>query len=350
MASESGTGGARCIRSSTVLLLTSNHVGNTLFCTPAIRLLKKQNPSVSFDVLTMSRRAASVFDNNPDVGKVFCLSSRWRVRRIAARYDLVLGLHGHKTEQYLGDSGMRLLSVGSFPTEIHRADAILEFAGNLVDCAPSDADRHYALEPRSEHFRRIEELLPTGSGNLLVGFHMGTGRTAVHGWKFWYSKRALDRRRWSVENYVGLARLLRETEPRIRFVLTGSTNERFLARRFTDAVHGEVINLVGRTSLLELAALMSSLSAFVTQDNGALLVASATDVPLVALFGPSRPEHTGPYPLRLQHTVIRGDRMDRITSEEVFAAVLDAIRAPFEGARASVSRASPPIPKQEDTG
>jgi len=65
---------------------------------------------------------------------------------------------------------------------------------------------------------------------------------------------------------------LRRTEPRIRFVLTGSTNERFLARQFTDAAPGEVINLVGRTSLLELAALMSSLSAFVTQDNGALHV------------------------------------------------------------------------------
>jgi ADP-heptose:LPS heptosyltransferase len=310
------------------LLLTSNHVGNTLFCTPAIRLLKKRNPSVRFDVVTMSRQAASVFDNNPDVGTVFCVANRWRLRRIAAKYDLVVGLQGHKAERYLGDWGRRLVSIGSVTTRTHRADAILEFVGRIVDCTPSDADRHYVLEPRSEHFRAIEERLGTGSRKLLVGFHLGTGRTAVHGWEFWYSNRDLDPRRWPVENFIRLALLLQEAEPGIRLVVTGSANERFLARRFIPAVQREVIDLVGRTSLLELAALMRSLSAFVTHDNGALHVACTTDVPVVALFGPSHPEHTGPYPLRREHTVmIRASRIDRITPEEVCAGVLDAVRS-----------------------
>ena len=72
---------------------------------------------------------------------------------------------------------------------------------------------------------------------------------------------------------------------------------------------------------------MGSLRAFVTQDNGALHVACSTDVPVVALFGPSEPVHTGPYPLRPRHTVIKRGRIEQIQPTEVCSAVLKAIDA-----------------------
>jgi ADP-heptose:LPS heptosyltransferase len=164
---------------------------------------------------------------------------------------------------------------------------------------------------------------------------------------FWYSKRANDRRLWAVENYVDTARLLRQADPRIRFVLTGTRNERFLSRRFAKEV-SDVVDLVGHTSVHDLAALMSSLRVFLTHDTGALHVACVTDVPLVALFGPSRPQQTGPYPLRPQHTVIKRDVIAEIRPSEVCAAILARLQSVAAEATCPSQSGAPAPPSGTD--
>jgi ADP-heptose:LPS heptosyltransferase len=84
----------------------------------------------------------------------------------------------------------------------------------------------------------------------------------------------------------------------------------------------QVINLIGKTSLLELAALMRQLRMFVTHDTGALHVACATGVPLVGLFGPTEPSQTGPYPRRPQDILLRKTKIEEIRPAEVCAAIL----------------------------
>src|SRR5437870_5709132 len=76
-----------------VLLLLTGHVGSNIFCTPAIHLLKLERPEVQFDVVATSGRGKSVFEGNPDVGQAFCRMTAGRIRALAGRYDLVIGLH-----------------------------------------------------------------------------------------------------------------------------------------------------------------------------------------------------------------------------------------------------------------
>jgi len=66
----------RTVAHGRLLLLTTDHVGNNLFCTAGIRLLKKHLPYVELDVAAMSFRGAHVFDNNPDVCKVYLVVSK----------------------------------------------------------------------------------------------------------------------------------------------------------------------------------------------------------------------------------------------------------------------------------
>lgn len=56
-----------------------------------------------------------------------------------------------------------------------------------------------------------------------------------------------------------------------------------------------VVDLCGKTSLRELAAMISLCDTFLTNDSGPMHMACAVKTPVVALFGPTNQDATGPY-------------------------------------------------------
>ena len=78
-------------------------------------------------------------------------------------------------------------------------------------------------------------------------------------------------------------------------VLLGGPDDRSIAEAVRAAARVPVVDLVGRTSLRELAAVLSLADLVVCQDSGPMHLAAALDKPLVAIFGPTNPARTGPY-------------------------------------------------------
>ena len=66
-------------------------------------------------------------------------------------------------------------------------------------------------------------------------------------------------------------------------------------------------NLAGKTSLTQLAALFSVSKAVISNDNGAMHLASAGGAPVICLFGPTDPFRTGPLG---QNTIVLQDKVD----------------------------------------
>jgi len=100
-----------------------------------------------------------------------------------------------------------------------------------------------------------------------------------------------------------------------------------------DNKHSKVLDLTGRTTLRELVSLISECDVFLTNDSGPLHISYAVGTPLVALFGSTNPELTGP--LGNSNIVIKSDTpcspcfnrsckqndlmcMHTITSDEVY--------------------------------
>lgn len=287
-----------------VLVVLSAHVGRNLFCTPALALIRRRWPQARVQALVGSRRGAAALEGNPYVDEIRIGRGARSVRREASRADLVLGLCQRDVAGVAARLPIPTVWFQAPSAGEHRADELLGFVGGALGVPVTEEDRHYVLNPGPEDHRRAARLLPKPDGWRWIGLHLGSGRTHAHGWKFWFRGRDDDRRLWGVERYVELAHLLLDTDPRTRFVLTGSSAERFLAKRFSQRIPNAV-DLVGRTSLLELAAVMTRLNAFATQDTGPLHVAAAMGTPLVALFGPTDPARTGPYPSRPHQRVIR---------------------------------------------
>lgn len=70
-------------------------------------------------------------------------------------------------------------------------------------------------------------------------------------------------------------------------VLVGSAGERTLCAEVARAMEGNAIQLAGRTTLDQLAAILSEASLFVGNDSGPMHVAACFSVPAVMFFGPS---------------------------------------------------------------
>ena len=107
------------------------------------------------------------------------------------------------------------------------------------------------------------------------------------------SNRSRNFRNWPVDRYRAVVRHLVNTGCRI--VITGGTSE--LERSYGEELTGggQADNLVGRTSLKQLAALIDAASLVICPDSGPAHIATAFSTPVLGLYATTNPDRTGPY-------------------------------------------------------
>ena len=101
-----------------------------------------------------------------------------------------------------------------------------------------------------------------------------------------------ETKKWPAEHFAVLAEMIRRDGKEV--VLAGGPEDMPLGSQITGMVPG-VTDLTGKTDLRELGALIRHCTAYISADTGPLFIAAAMKKPLVALYGPTRPERTGPY-------------------------------------------------------
>jgi heptosyltransferase I len=107
---------------------------------------------------------------------------------------------------------------------------------------------------------------------------------------------------WPGANWARLAGWLVK-EKGFQVVITGSPGDRELAGEIAARAGVPLLNLAGRTSLAELAAVLQAARVAVTTDTGPMHLACALGTPVAALFGPTAPWRTGPF--GVGHEVVR---------------------------------------------
>ena len=102
-------------------------------------------------------------------------------------------------------------------------------------------------------------------------------------------------KQWPPERFAEVVRRLHE-QSGTRAVLIGSSAAAAIAREIAAAAaSARPVDLVNRTTLREMVALVAEARAMVTNDSGPMHVAAAIGTPVVAIFGPTSAERTGPY-------------------------------------------------------
>jgi len=129
---------------------------------------------------------------------------------------------------------------------------------------PSDNDR-----------KRIKDILENewmGSGTKIVGIHVSASEK-------WQTKN------WPIEHIAHLADILAGYN--IRTVITGVAQDLELAQEVVKKSKTKPVVLAGKTSIMELAALIERCQVFVTPDSSPMHIAAAMKTPFVAFFGPT---------------------------------------------------------------
>lgn len=100
---------------------------------------------------------------------------------------------------------------------------------------------------------------------------------------------------WFFEKYLELIRELLEMRP-LHMVMVDTMAKYPMASELANRINSpRLINLVGRTSILELAAVLKRATAAVGPDCGSAHIAAAVGTPYVTLFGPTSPQRTASY-------------------------------------------------------
>lgn len=125
-----------------------------------------------------------------------------------------------------------------------------------------------------------ERLGQVPSANGYVGLQLGASAVA---------------RQWPVASFARLGDWLWQRLGLVP-VLLGGPGEKALAAAYRQQSGGPCVDLIGQTSLPELAGVLIGLRLLVTNDTGTLHLATGLDVPSISLFlATAQPCDTGPY-------------------------------------------------------
>ena len=156
---------------------------------------------------------------------------------------------------------------------------LLRRAG-FIDQLPDDA--HIALYVSDASRQRGAEILAE-AGARPTAHRIAVGAGASYG----------SAKCWPPERFAKtLNTFLQQSDTDV--ILFGTAAEAAVSEAITRGLVRPPINLTGRTAIEELPGLLSECDVFLGNDSGAMHVAAAVGLPVVAVFGPTDPYGTAP--------------------------------------------------------
>jgi heptosyltransferase-1 len=107
-----------------------------------------------------------------------------------------------------------------------------------------------------------------------------------------------DTKIWPAEYFGRVASMLP-----LRCVVVGSAADRGIAEKVVETSGGKAVSLAGKTDMPGLIRVMRGARLAISNDSGPMHIAAAFGIPVVAVFGPTSAERTGPYGAR--HVIVQ---------------------------------------------
>ena len=276
-----------------VLILKPSSLGDIVHALPVLSALRGACPRAHLSWL-VRRELAPFLDCAAGLDEVILFDRKelgaWWYRPAAfgrlytflrtlrrGRYDLVLDLQGLlRTALFARTTGCRirigLQEAREGAVIFYTQTAAVPASPHIIDIYLEMAFRHFFLHA---DLLEKEGIAPKQFAVLIPG--------AAH-----------QRKCWPPDRFARAAAWLHK-EAGLRVVTAGSPGERAVADQIRADAGVPAVNLSGRTSLPQLAALLGQAALVLSNDTGPAHIAAALEIPTVVIFGPTNPARLGPY-------------------------------------------------------
>ncbi len=334
-----------------ILVVRPDHIGDMILTTPFLTVLKSSFPEWQVSVLCGSW-SLPVLRNNPNCDEIIQCDFPWlargqqaswsslfnTVRKLRSqKYDIVFNLRkaakSAVVTQLIGGATTWGFDVAKsswafsqtipYRTDIHIADLYCDFIAHLQEFSGSITHRGLELYLDEKDVQSLEKSTPIP--DRFVVCSPGAGYSEKH---------------WFADRWAGIADWVTHSL-KLTVIFTGGSGERALIQEIISKMNENSIDVSGKLSIREAAVLADKASFVVSVDSAMMHIASAVKTPVIALFGPTNPDHWGPYPNGKSNCVLskihtfnqgrgstnRSGGMSLITVKEVQNAILEVCKS-----------------------
>lgn len=272
-----------------ILVVLPNWLGDAIMTTPAIELLALNYPNARFTFVG-SFVSIEALKHHPLCERAIIDETKKANSRLLATYQLA---------RKLGEFSLAV----TFRNQFH-SSLLLRFTGTVLCLAKGSWHSKFLLShtpniKTDKHL--VEQYVQLAMLNIdnfdknipklklyikAKEFHkpmLGINAGATYG----------SAKRWYPERFAEVAR---EFSNRYDIIIFGGTNEIETSKEIENSLKSlgvnNFINLAGKTTIEELCSNIGGCSLFITNDSGPMHIASAYQVPTIAIFGPTKYKET----------------------------------------------------------
>jgi heptosyltransferase-2 len=287
-----------------ILVRATNWVGDAIMALPALRAVRARFPQAEITILARPYVAFLYknqgvcdiiidLDHNRDVASVLrarkfdtalllqnAFGAAWLTWRAGIPERIGYARDGRSL---LLTKAVRIPKPGEIPA--HEQYYYLELLRRIgwLESLPNESFIHLEV-PQEERNRSEEFLLSAGVKRDALRVAIGAG--ASYG----------SAKCWPPDRFAELANRLQAEDAKasVDVILFGTRVEATVSLAIAAGMRRPPIDLTGKTAINDLPALLSQCHLFVGNDSGAMHVAGAVGLPVVAVFGPTDPFGTAP--------------------------------------------------------
>jgi lipopolysaccharide heptosyltransferase II len=278
-----------------ILVIKISSLGDLILAIPSLKSIKDSFPKSHLTLVTM-KKYTSLFYDCPYVDEVIGLDDDYknfsyilRTTKFLRRqnYDYLIDLQNSRTSHLISWLTFARISAGyrrklgflltrnhKLPTSdtgpLASQEKILKLVGISLK------EKRLSFWPLKQTPLRYFNLAPDQD---YIAINVAASAK-------WQSKN------WPPEHIIKLIKMIYKNLTGYKVVLLGDKKSAAIAQSVSSGVK-DVIDLSGKTTIRELALVLSKAKAFVTPDTASLHLAVALGIPTVGLFGPTNPRaHT----------------------------------------------------------
>ncbi len=272
---------------SKILFVTLSNIGDCILTLPVLDCLRKDFPEAEITVI-VGPRPAMIFQESRNANKVFIYDKR---SGLGAKINLLKSLRKNKFDLVVdlrnsifswlvparrkNPNSLRLPSSLKHMRERHLFK--LSGLGLKRECAKVEAKSLSVRLQDEEYISQILKKAGIIDKDRIMVISPGA-RSLI--------------KRWPKEKFTDLVNSL---PAGFKIILIGDQDDAPINQYISRNALVSVLDLTGRTSLLQTAALLKKATLLITNDSANLHLASYLNVPTVAIFGPTDDTKYGPW-------------------------------------------------------